>query len=117
MRPEWPGCSVLAVVGAGSMGALIAQQAALHGVEVRLQDVSQDQLLRAAGSNRSLLERRVEKGRLQRPEMGAALARVSTTIGDERFRPSSALEAKVRAGELGRKTGRGWYVYSREQGD
>jgi 3-hydroxybutyryl-CoA dehydrogenase len=79
MRPEPPGCSVLAVVGAGSMGAQIAQQAALHGVEVRLQDVSQDQLLRAAGSNRSLLERRVEKGRLQRPEMEAALARVSTT--------------------------------------
>jgi 3-hydroxyacyl-CoA dehydrogenase len=27
-----------------------------------------------------------------------------------------ALEAKVRAGELGRRTGRGWYVYSEEQG-
>jgi 3-hydroxybutyryl-CoA dehydrogenase len=37
------------------------------------------------------------------------------TTGDERFRPSPALEAKVRAGELGRKTGRGWYEYQREE--
>ena len=37
----------LAVIGAGSMGAQIAQQAALHGVDVRLQDVSREQLDRA----------------------------------------------------------------------
>jgi 3-hydroxybutyryl-CoA dehydrogenase len=79
MSPQAPTCTVLAVVGAGSMGAQIAQQAALHGVEVRLQDVSKEQLLRAARSNLSLLQRRVEKGRLQRPEMEAALARVSAT--------------------------------------
>ena len=36
------------------------------------------------------------------------------TTGDERYRPSPALEAKVKAGELGRKTGRGWYVYDEE---
>jgi 3-hydroxybutyryl-CoA dehydrogenase len=33
------------------------------------------------------------------------------TTGDERYRPSPQLEAKVKAGHLGRKTGRGWYVY------
>jgi 3-hydroxybutyryl-CoA dehydrogenase len=69
----------LAVIGAGSMGAQIAQQAALHGVEVTLQDVSADQLERAVSSNRGHLERRVEKGRMSKSESDAALARVSTT--------------------------------------
>jgi 3-hydroxybutyryl-CoA dehydrogenase len=33
------------------------------------------------------------------------------TTGDERFRPSPQLEAKVKAGKLGRKSGEGWYSY------
>jgi 3-hydroxybutyryl-CoA dehydrogenase len=41
----------------------------------------------------------------------AARRHMYETTGDERYRPSPALEAKVRAGELGRKTGRGWYQY------
>lgn len=69
----------LAVVGAGSMGAQIAQQAALHGMEVRLQDVSGVQLTRGAESNRSLLQRRVEKGRMTADEMETALTRVHQT--------------------------------------
>lgn len=69
----------LAVVGAGSMGAQIAQQAALHGVEVGLQDVSREQLERAAASNRRLLRRRVDKGTLAEADFEAALERVRAT--------------------------------------
>jgi 3-hydroxybutyryl-CoA dehydrogenase len=61
------------------MGAQIAQQAALHGVTVRLQDVKPEQLERAVASNRGHLERRVEKGRLTPADMQDALARVRTT--------------------------------------
>ena len=69
----------LGVVGAGSMGAQIAQQAALGGVSVMLQDVSQEQLARAVASNRALLERRVQKGTLSAEDCEAALGRVTTT--------------------------------------
>jgi 3-hydroxybutyryl-CoA dehydrogenase len=66
------------------MGAQIAQQAALNGVEVRLHDTTEEQLSRAAASNRGHLMRRVEKGKLAPADADSALARVRTTtdIGD-----------------------------------
>jgi 3-hydroxybutyryl-CoA dehydrogenase len=69
----------LAVIGAGSMGAQIAQQAALHGVDVRLQDKSAEQLKKALDSNRGHVMRRVEKGKLGQAEAELALSRVHTT--------------------------------------
>src|SRR5262245_50929632 len=66
----------LAVVGAGSMGAQIAQQAALHGTYVMLHDQDRAQLRKAAESNRGHLARRVEKGKLSSQEAEAALGRV-----------------------------------------
>jgi 3-hydroxybutyryl-CoA dehydrogenase len=69
----------LAVVGAGSMGAQIAQQAALGGVEVTLQDQEPAQLHKAQESNRGHLMRRVEKGKLAQDDADAALDRVRVT--------------------------------------
>jgi 3-hydroxybutyryl-CoA dehydrogenase len=69
----------LAVIGAGSMGAQIAQQAALNGVDVRLQDKSSEQLAKAVESNRGHVMRRVEKGKLSMAEAERALSRVQTT--------------------------------------
>jgi 3-hydroxybutyryl-CoA dehydrogenase len=76
--------SRLAVIGAGSMGAQIAQQAALNGVDVNLQDASEEQLRRSVESNRGHLMRRVEKGKLAQADADSALARVRTTsrLGD-----------------------------------
>jgi 3-hydroxybutyryl-CoA dehydrogenase len=62
----------LLVVGAGTMGAQIAQQAALHGIDVALVDVNTEVLQRAMASNRQWLERRVEKGKLDRAAADAA---------------------------------------------
>jgi 3-hydroxybutyryl-CoA dehydrogenase len=69
----------LAVVGAGSMGAQIAQQAALCGVEVALHDQSAEQLQKARESNRGHVMRRVEKGKLGQAEAEKALAGVRAT--------------------------------------
>jgi len=66
----------LLVLGAGTMGAQIAQQAALHGVEVDLVDVSREQLERGMAQNRRVLEGRVTKGKLSAPDAEAALSRV-----------------------------------------
>src|SRR5260370_15845015 len=69
----------LAVIGAGSMGAQIAQQAALSGVEVSLHDKSSEQLQKARESNRGHVMRRVEKGKLGEAEAAKALAGVRDT--------------------------------------
>jgi len=68
------------VVGAGTMGAQIAQQVALAGgYPVRLYSRSQQRLDAAVRSNAKLLGKRVEKGKLDAAECEAALARVTTT--------------------------------------
>jgi len=69
----------LSVIGAGSMGAQIAQQAALHGLEVILNDTSEEHLRKAADSNRGHVMRRVEKGKLSEADAIAALGRVRQT--------------------------------------
>ena len=73
------------------MGAQIAQQAALHGIEVALQDTEHAQLRKARDSNEGHLARRVEKGRLGDAEAKAAVDRVRLTtdlrdaVGDADF--------------------------------
>ena len=69
----------LAVVGAGSMGAQIAQQAALHGIDAVLHDQDEDQLRKARASNQGHIARRVEKGRLSEEKAREALERVRET--------------------------------------
>jgi 3-hydroxybutyryl-CoA dehydrogenase len=69
----------LLVVGAGTMGAQIAQQAALNGIDVSLVDVDSKHLKRAMTGNRQWLDRRVEKGKLERAEADGAARRVTPT--------------------------------------
>ena len=60
------------------MGAQIAQQAALNGLDVILLDKSQEQLGKAVESNRGHMMRRVEKAKLSPADAEAALHRVRT---------------------------------------
>jgi 3-hydroxybutyryl-CoA dehydrogenase len=66
----------VAVIGAGTMGAQIAQQTALNDFEVLLFDLDPAQLERAAADNRKHLFRRVDKGTLEIDQAEAALGRV-----------------------------------------
>ncbi|HEX2924545.1 MAG TPA: 3-hydroxybutyryl-CoA dehydrogenase [Chloroflexota bacterium] len=66
----------IGVLGAGTMGAGIAQVAALAGYEVQLVDVAQGQLDRALATIHGNLTRSVEKGRIGTEELDSTLSRL-----------------------------------------
>src|SRR5687767_8615292 len=74
----------IAVVGAGTMGAGIAESAALAGMSVVMLDVNEEALERGRQTIERDLERRVKKGRISEDESRDVLGRVSTTtsVGD-----------------------------------
>ena len=65
--PPIPEIRRIGVIGAGQMGGGIAEVAALAGFEVRLLDVSQEQLDRTLERIDGRLRRRVDKERSARP--------------------------------------------------
>jgi 3-hydroxybutyryl-CoA dehydrogenase len=73
------------VIGAGQMGAGIAQVAAMAGFDVVLRDIEERFLERGIGTITKSLEKFVEKGKLEATAKDAALARVKTTTRLEDF--------------------------------
>jgi len=73
----------IAVVGAGTMGAGIAESAALAGLSTVMLDVREEALARGRETMEWDLERRVEKGRLSEDERREALGLVSATTSLE----------------------------------
>jgi len=73
--------STIGVVGAGAMGAGIAQVAAMHGHSVVLADAQAASVGRARDGHAKALAREVEKGRLDRAAADAVLARVRYVDG------------------------------------
>jgi 3-hydroxybutyryl-CoA dehydrogenase len=72
--------SIVAVIGAGAMGAGIAQVAAVHGHRVQLHDT---RLGAGGAAKRGIAEalgKQVERGRLARAEADAALGRIATVV-------------------------------------
>ena len=78
------GIKQIGVVGAGAMGAGIAQTFAVAGYPVRLQDVAELPLNRGVAAIEKSLERAVARGKLERDACDAALNRIAPTtrIGD-----------------------------------
>lgn len=72
---------VIGVVGAGAMGAGIAQVAALHGHAVVLADALPASVQRARLGHQAAMARDVEKGRRTSEQADAVLARISYVEG------------------------------------
>ncbi|MFD2629321.1 3-hydroxybutyryl-CoA dehydrogenase [Oceanobacillus kapialis] len=69
------------VVGAGQMGAGIAQVCAQAGLEVLLNDQKEEAVQKGLGSIDKLLSRSVEKGRITEEEKKATQNRLTTSTG------------------------------------
>ncbi len=75
--------ATVGVIGAGQMGAGIAEVAAMAGLQVRLSDLGADQLGRAVENIDRHMSRQVSRGRITEDDKLAALGRVSTATGLE----------------------------------
>ncbi|MEZ5669865.1 MAG: 3-hydroxybutyryl-CoA dehydrogenase [Alphaproteobacteria bacterium] len=70
----------LAVVGAGQMGSGIAHVAAQSGIDVILNDISQERLDKALAGIGKSMDRQVSRGKLTQEDRDAALARIATAL-------------------------------------
>lgn len=97
--------SRVAIIGAGAMGAGIAQVAAQHGWDVHLQDVNDDVVSDAIEGIRARLDRLLEKERINAEDAAASAARLQV-VGDALPDCDLVIEAiiedlDVKAGVLG----------------
>jgi 3-hydroxybutyryl-CoA dehydrogenase len=83
----------LAVVGAGQMGAGIAQVAAQSGIEVLLIDVSPEFVQKGLAGIRAQLDKAVSKGKLKAEEVQATLARLKGGAPEDARGAQFAVEA------------------------
>lgn len=93
----------IVVLGAGSMGNGIAQVSAMAGPNVTLRDIEIDFVEDGLKGIRSNLAVGVERGKVSKTEMEET--RIDGTTDLE------ALRRKVRADNLGKKTGEEFYVW------
>ncbi len=69
----------IAVLGAGTMGAGIAQLAAQSGYSVLMYDIQDAFIERGMGNIRAVLQSRVDRGKMPQYEMDATVSRIRTT--------------------------------------
>lgn len=96
--------SLIGIVGAGTMGAGIAQVSAQAGFETLVYDVSQEFIDRGLNRIRGFLQRSREKGKLSAEEEKQILSRLRGSLKLEEFRGSSlVIEAVPEQLELKRQ--------------
>jgi len=88
------------VVGAGQMGAGIAQVAAMAGHEVLLHDVDQRFIDRGLATIEKNLDRAVEKGRITEADRGRVLSHIDPRLEWGDFDVSFAIEAATENFEI-----------------
>lgn len=71
------------IIGAGQMGNGIAQVMAVAGLDVYLNDVSQEQLDRGMEIIKANMQRQIGRGKLDDAGMVAAMARISPIVGND----------------------------------
>ncbi len=87
---------LISVIGAGTMGSGIAQVAASNGCQVTIVDSSQPALENSKSKLKSILNRLVEKGKINEEQSKSILARIHwTTKMDEISNSSMVIEAIV----------------------
>jgi 3-hydroxybutyryl-CoA dehydrogenase len=93
----------LAVVGAGQMGAGIAQVGAQSGLQVLLIDVSPDLVQKGLAGIRTQLEKAVGKGKLKPEDAQATLGRLKAGTLDDARSAQFAVEAVTENEEVKKK--------------
>ena len=94
----------IGVIGAGQMGAGIAQVAAASGYNVILNDIKQEFVDRGLAGIQKSLGKFVEKGKMDAAAKDAALARIKTTLDLQEMKHADLLvDAVIEDLELKRK--------------
>ena len=78
----------IGIIGAGTMGSGIAQVAAIEGLDVVLVDNSEAALEKGLASVARNLDRLVAKERLTATDKGAAIRRITRSVGYNSLRPA-----------------------------
>ena len=87
---------IISVVGAGTMGSGIAQVAGTHGCQVNIIDLFPEALENSQSKLKSILNRLVEKGKINKEQFKSILARIHWTENmDEISNSNMVIEAIV----------------------
>lgn len=80
-----------AVIGAGTMGAEIAQVITYSGLPVVLKDIDDERLKRGVDVIRKIYQRRIEKGKMSREDVQSKMALLTTTTSFDAFKDADII--------------------------